>query len=54
MKIILVNGSGGLIGFESVRFYCEHGFPVVGVDNNTRQVFFGGNGSTAWNQKRLL
>ena len=54
MKIILVTGSGGLIGSESVHFFCSLGFTVIGIDNNMRQVFFGEDGSTDWNQKRLL
>lgn len=54
MSIILVTGSAGLIGSESVRFFCERGFTVVGIDNNMRQVFFGENASTAWNRERLL
>jgi CDP-paratose 2-epimerase len=54
MKIILVTGSGGLIGSESVHFFCNLGFTVIGIDNNMRQVFFGEDGSTDCNQKRLL
>jgi CDP-paratose 2-epimerase len=54
MKTILVTGSGGLIGSESVRFFCEQGFNVVGIDNNMRRVFFGEEASTEWNQARLL
>lgn len=54
MTIILVTGSAGLIGSEAVRFFCERGFTVVGIDNNMRQVFFGENASTEWNRERLL
>ncbi|MGF1934218.1 MAG: NAD-dependent epimerase/dehydratase family protein [Nostoc sp. ChiQUE02] len=54
MSIILVTGSAGLIGSESVRFFCERGFTVVGIDNNMRQVFFGKDASTEWNRDRLL
>ncbi len=54
MAIILVTGSAGLIGSESVRFFCDRGFTVVGIDNNMRQVFFGENASTEWNRDRLL
>jgi CDP-paratose 2-epimerase len=54
MKIVLVTGSAGLIGSESVSFFCEHGYTVVGIDNNMRRVFFGENASTEWNQHRLL
>lgn len=54
MSIILVTGSAGLIGSESVRFFCDKGFTVVGIDNNMRQVFFGEDASTEWNRNRLL
>lgn len=54
MKIVLVTGSAGLIGSESVRFFCDRGFTVVGIDNNMRQVFFGADASTEWNRDRLL
>jgi CDP-paratose 2-epimerase len=53
MKIVLVTGSAGLIGSESVRFFCDRGFTVVGIDNNMRQVFFGKDASTEWNRNRL-
>jgi CDP-paratose 2-epimerase len=53
MAIILVTGSAGLIGSEAVRFFCEKGFTVVGIDNNMRQVFFGEDASTEWNQQKL-
>ncbi|MFN7865104.1 MAG: NAD-dependent epimerase/dehydratase family protein, partial [bacterium] len=36
MAIILVTGSAGLIGSESVRFFCDRGYTVVGIDNNMR------------------
>uniref|UniRef100_B8HT18 NAD-dependent epimerase/dehydratase n=1 Tax=Cyanothece sp. (strain PCC 7425 / ATCC 29141) TaxID=395961 RepID=B8HT18_CYAP4 len=54
MKIVLITGSAGLIGSESVRFFCERDFTVVGIDNNMRQVFFGEDASTTWNRDRLL
>lgn len=53
MSIILVTGSAGLIGSESVGFFCERGYQVVGIDNNMRQVFFGEDASTDWNRQRL-
>ncbi len=53
MKIVLVTGSAGLIGSESVRFFCGQGFTVVGIDNNMRQVFFGEGASTEWNRLHL-
>jgi CDP-paratose 2-epimerase len=54
MKIVLITGSAGLIGSESVRFFCERGFTAVGLDNNMRQTFFGQEASTEWNRNRLL
>ena len=53
-NIILVTGSAGLIGSESVRFFCNKGNTVVGIDNNMRQTFFGEDASTEWNRDRLL
>lgn len=43
-----------MIGSESVRFFCERGFTVVGIDNNLRKIFFGEDASTDWNRDRLL
>ncbi len=54
MKTILVTGSNGLIGSESVAFFCEKGFHVVGLDNDMRKTFFGDDASTEWNRRRLL
>jgi CDP-paratose 2-epimerase len=53
MKKILVTGSSGLIGSEVCVFFNSLGYEVHGVDNNQRAVFFGPNGDTRWNQKRL-
>jgi CDP-paratose 2-epimerase len=53
MKKIIVTGSSGLIGSEVVEHYCQKGWKVFGVDNNMRADFFGPNGDTRWNQKRL-
>ena len=44
-KFVLVTGSAGLIGFESVEFFINKGFTVIGIDNNFRKYFFGKNGS---------
>lgn len=52
MKTVLVTGSAGLIGSEAVKWYCERGCTVVGVDNDMRRRFFGAEASTTWN--RLL
>ncbi|MEL7030801.1 MAG: NAD-dependent epimerase/dehydratase family protein [Pseudomonadota bacterium] len=54
MKKLLVTGSSGLIGSEVVSYFASNGFEVHGVDNNMREAFFGEQGSTRWNQARLL
>ncbi len=53
MNIALITGSGGLIGSESVRFFANKGFEIVGVDNNMRKYFFGEGASTEWNVARI-
>lgn len=52
-KCVLVTGSSGLIGSESVRFFCDRDFQIVGIDNNFRAYFFGPDASTDW-MRRLL
>lgn len=54
MSIVIITGSAGLIGSESVRFFCQKGFTVVGIDNNMRAFFFGEEASTEWNRDCLL
>ncbi|HTV43710.1 MAG TPA: NAD-dependent epimerase/dehydratase family protein [Stellaceae bacterium] len=53
MSVVLVTGSAGLIGAESVRFFAAEGFDIVGIDNDMRRVFFGLEASTAWSRRRL-
>jgi len=52
-KRLLVTGSSGLIGGEICSLFNKAGYEVHGVDNNQRAVFFGPQGDTRWNQKRL-
>lgn len=52
-KVVLITGSAGLIGSESVRFFCRKGFNVVGIDNDSRRYFFGPSASTSWNRRLL-
>lgn len=52
-KFILITGSCGLIGSESVRFFSDKGFSVVGIDNDMRKEFFGQDASVEWNKKIL-
>ena len=54
MSVVLITGSTGLVGSEAVKFFCEKGFDVVGVDNNLRKFFFGKDGSTTWVKNRLI
>jgi len=42
-----------LIGSEVCCFFHELGFEIHGVDNNQRAQFFGPQGDTRWNQRRL-
>jgi len=53
MSIVIVTGSSGLIGSETVRFFHEKGFDVVGIDNDYRKYFFGPEASTQWNTRAL-
>jgi CDP-paratose 2-epimerase len=50
---VLVTGSSGLIGSEAVVFFDEMGFRVTGIDNNMRADFFGPQGDTTPNRRRL-
>jgi CDP-paratose 2-epimerase len=50
---LLVTGSSGLIGSEVCRHFAARGWQVHGVDNNCRASFFGPQGDTRWNQRRL-
>lgn len=53
MSVVIVTGSCGLIGSQSVGFFCEKNFDVAGIDNNMRMAFFGKEASIEWNRKRL-
>jgi CDP-paratose 2-epimerase len=50
---VLVSGSAGLIGSETVHFFARAGFNVVGLDNDLRSYFFGPAASTRWNRNLL-
>ncbi|MEO6130246.1 MAG: NAD-dependent epimerase/dehydratase family protein [Saprospiraceae bacterium] len=53
MKRMLVTGSSGLIGSEACTYFAKQGWEIHGADNNLRAFFFGPNGDTRWNQRRL-
>ena len=54
MSLVIITGSTGLVGSESVNFFCDKGFDVIGIDNNLRKFFFGKDGSTIWVKNKLL
>jgi CDP-paratose 2-epimerase len=53
LRKLLVTGSSGLIGSEVVTFFCGQAWQVDGLDNNMRREFFGSQGDTSWNKRRL-
>ena len=46
MHTIIVTGSAGLIGSETVRRFAGEGARVIGIDNDMRADFFGAEAST--------
>lgn len=52
-KYVLITGSNGLVGSESVRFFIKKNFFVIGVDNNQRKKLFGDIADTSWIRKGL-
>ena len=54
MSVVLITGSCGLVGSESVRFFTSKGFDVVGIDNNSRRKFFGKEADTRWMKNNLI
>ena len=46
MGTVVITGSGGLIGSESVRHFVEAGHDVIGIENDMRARFFGDEAST--------
>lgn len=53
MPTAIITGSGGLIGSEAVSYFVEHGYDVVGLDNDMRSYFFGPEASTAGTTESL-
>lgn len=53
MSVVIVTGSAGLIGSESVAYFAERGHEIVGIDNDFRRYFFGPDASTDWNRRSL-
>lgn len=52
-QTLLVTGSSGLIGSEVCSYFSNRGWKVLGADCNLRAQFFGPEGDTRWNQRRL-
>jgi CDP-paratose 2-epimerase len=53
VKTAVITGSSGLIGSEMVATLDARGWAVHGVDNNMRMDFFGPDGDTTGNLRRL-
>jgi CDP-paratose 2-epimerase len=54
MRTIIVTGSAGLIGSETVKRFAEEGARVVGIDNDMRARFFGAEASTKKTRDNLI
>jgi len=53
MSIVIITGSGGLIGAEAVKFLSKKFSKVIGIDNDMRSYFFGKSASVKNNIKTL-
>ena len=53
-RTVIVTGSTGLIGSETVRHYATEGARVVGIDNDMRAQFFGREASTEPTREDLI
>jgi CDP-paratose 2-epimerase len=53
-RAVLITGSSGLVGSQSVAFFAVRGWTVYGIDNNSRMTYFGREASTAAINTRLL
>jgi len=51
---VFITGSSGLIGSELVSYFDSRAQSVIGIDNNMRADFFGPEGDTRWNLRRLV
>src|ERR1041384_4218565 len=54
MRTIIVTGSAGLIGSETVKRFAKDGAHVVGIDNDMRAQFFGAEASTKKTRDNLI
>lgn len=53
MSVVVITGSAGLIGSEAASYFAEHGFDVVGIDNDMRREFFGDDATNRPNLQLL-
>ena len=53
-RTIIVTGSAGLIGSETVKRFAKDGARVVGIDNDLRAQFFGAEASTKKTRDDLI
>src|SRR3954463_11722017 len=51
---IIVTGSAGLIGSETVKHFAQEGQRIVGIDNDMRSRFFGAEASTRTTRDQLV
>src|SRR5437762_12714072 len=54
MRTIIVTGSAGLIGSETVKRFAKEGAHVVGSDDDMRANFFGAEASTKKTRNKLI
>ena len=54
VRTIIVTGSAGLIGSETVRRFARDGARVLGIDNDMRAKFFGAEASTKKTRDDLI
>src|ERR1041385_5528422 len=54
MRTVIVTGSAGLIGSETVKHFAKDGAHVVGIDNDMRAQFFGAEASTKKTRDNLI
>ena len=54
VRTIIVTGSAGLIGSETVKRFARDGARVVGIDNDMRAQFFGTEASTSRTRDELV
>ncbi|SRR6266487_537386 len=54
MRTVIVTGSAGLIGSETVKRFAKEGAHVVGIDNDIRAQFFGAEASIKRTHDELI